>query len=78
MQSPSLNIYGLLFRDATREVNIWGNGLGNPDTFYVHGPSGNVIDSGATTVPAPGPAVLVAAGLGLCFSRRRRRHESAG
>ena len=72
--SPVLNLNGLLFISGATEINIWGNGVGNPDTFYAHGPGGNVSESGATTlVPAPGTAMLTAGGLGLVLTRRRRR-----
>ncbi|MEK6703949.1 MAG: PEP-CTERM sorting domain-containing protein [Planctomycetota bacterium] len=76
IQNTKMNVYGLLFGNGKTEVNIWGNGDGNPYTFYAHGKkSGDVSSHGSfalSSVPAPGAAVLMTAGC-LTMGLRRRR-----
>ena len=78
-----MNIYGLLFSDGTREINIWGNGDGQPYSLWSW--SGGHYDyssnqGGYAMAPGGGPAapspsasaclVIVGAAVG---SRRTRR-----
>lgn len=83
----TLDVYGLLFADNVREINIWGNGGGQPYSLWsAQGGGYNYSsDSGVFTltrtdevevagsrVPGPGvPVVLAGAGM-MLFSRRRR------
>ncbi len=69
-----LSWYGLLFGNGSTEVNIWGNGDGNPYTFYAHG-AHDVSDNGSfslSSVPAPGGMALMTLG-GVTLGMRRRR-----
>lgn len=82
--SPSLlTVYGLLFVSESREVNIWGNGDGNPWSLWSSAGSGYdysndqgslVYTEGAApppSVPTPGTIAFAAAGL-LLIARRKR------
>lgn len=80
--SPSLlNVYGLLFVNDTREVNIWGNGDGNPWSLWSSAGSGydysndhgtlTYTDAPPPSVPTPGAVACAAAGL-LLIARRKR------
>lgn len=83
--SPSLlNVYGLLFVNGSREVNIWGNGDGNPWSMWSSEGGGggydySVNDASFTlsAASAPSPAVPSPGSLALCtlgfFITRRRR-----
>lgn len=73
------DFYGLLFTSGSREVNLWGNGDGNPWSLwsstgggYDHSSdSGVVTDIVVQPVPSVGAPIALAS-VGLLVMRRRR------
>jgi len=83
-----LDIDGLLFTNGSTEVNLWGNGVGNPDTFDSWtanaGYGSEVVGSftatavtTATAVATPEPGTLIIwsllGGLGMAVGCSQRR-----
>jgi uncharacterized protein (TIGR03382 family) len=77
--SSMIDWYGLLFTDGLREVNLWGNGEGNPWSLWSSAGSSYDYSSDAGTVeytqgPAvPAPGALALAGTGMLLVVRRRK-----
>jgi hypothetical protein len=57
--AADLDIYGLLFVGNGLEINIWGNGVGNPYSFYAYNGSSFIVSSNAASFAAvPVPAAV--------------------
>jgi hypothetical protein len=65
---PFLDVYGLLFSNGTQELNIWGNGSGNPYSAYIGTGAGSYIANDDVTFkgnPVPEAATMLLFGVGL-------------
>lgn len=72
--AADLDVYGLLFVGNGLEINIWGNGAGNPYSFYAYNGSSFIVSSNSasfsSSVPVPaaiwlfGSAFIGLVGLG--------------
>ena len=57
--AADLDIYGLLFVGNGLEINIWGNDVGNPNSFYASNGISYIVSSNAASfAPVPVPAAV--------------------
>jgi hypothetical protein len=78
--SVELDVWGLLFVGNGYEINIWGNGVGNPYSFYAATSAGTyVVSSDAASVaPVPVPAAVWLFGsafIGLVGIGKRKQNK---
>lgn len=79
--SSLFNVYGLLFTNGSREINLWGNGDGNPWSLWSSAGAGagydysndqvTLVTEVGPSVPTPGALALASLGGFLAFRRKR-------